>query len=482
MLKKTLLGLGLVASLACCVGCAGSNSNEKSSQAEPVKPKVEATAKVDDNLVLIKGGSFNMGSPTSENWRGKDELQHKVNVNDFYLSKYAVTQAEYEGVTGKNNSNFKGGNLPVENITWYEAIEFCNALSKKSGLEPVYEVKNQEVKWNRAANGYRLPTEAEWEYACRAGTTTPFYTPHAIAPAECNYYGHYPYEIEANYFNSEKLQTQPGEYRERTVNVNSFKPNPWGLYNMHGNVGEWVWDYYGAYDVNKADNPTGPAEGSLRVYRGGGWNDFGKHLRSAYRAAFSPNYRNFAVGLRLARNGNGKLQDTVVTKEIQMGSEPKKVLLAYYSWGGTTAGVARKIQAQAQVDVWEITMETPYSSSYHEVLMEAQAAQGRDDRPKLAKKVPYFDQYDTILLGYPNWWANIPMPVASFVEEYDFAGKTIIPFCSNGGGRFGQSISMLGKLAPKAKIGEGLTVHYSGGSSLPKDISNWLDANKVPKK
>ena len=101
---------------------------------------------------------------------------------------------------------------------------------------------------------------------------------------------------------------------------------------------------------------------------------------------------------------------------------------------------------------------------------------------EIRKKVPNFAQYDTILLGYPNWWANIPMPVASFVEEYDFVGKTIIPFCSNGGGRFGQSISMLGKLAPKAKIGEGLTVHYSGGPSLPNDISKWLEANKVPKR
>lgn len=482
MLKKILLKAGLVATLVCCVGCAGGSTAGKTGDAESVKPKAEATQKVDDKLVLIKGGSFNMGSPTSENWRGKDELLHKVAVNDFYLSKYVVTQAEYEGITGKNNSNFKGSELPVENITWYEAIEFCNALSKKEGLEPVYEINGKEVRWNRAANGYRLPTEAEWEYACRAGTTTPFYTPHAIAPEESNYYGHYPYEIEGNYFSTENLQTKPGEYREKTVKVDSFKPNPWGLYNMHGNVGEWVWDYYGTYDESKGDNPTGPAEGSLRVYRGGGWNDFGKHLRSAYRAAFSPNYRNFAVGLRLARNSDTKLTDTVVTREMQMGSEPKKVLIAYYSWGGTTASVARKIAAQANADVWEITMETPYSSSYHDVLTEAQLAQRMDDRPKLSKKVPDFAQYDTIIIGYPNWWANIPMPVASFIEEYDFEGKTIIPFCSNGGGRFGQSISMLGKLAPKAKIGEGLTVHYSGGENLPTEISNWLDANKVPKK
>lgn len=479
---KNVLVISLLASVACCSGCMGSSSGEKNVQGEAVKPQQAVVEKVDKDLILIKGGSFLMGSPNSENWRSKDELQHRVTVNDFYLSKYTVTQAEYEGLMGKNNSSFKGRELPVENVTWYEAIEFCNALSKKQGLEPVYTLNGTEVTWNRGANGYRLPTEAEWEYACRAGTTTPFYTPYAIGPKECNYYGHYPYEIEANYFNSSQLETQPGEYRETTVNVNSFAPNPWGLYNMHGNVGEWVWDYYGAYDVNNTDNPTGPAEGSLRVYRGGGWNDFGKHLRSAYRAAFSPNYRNYAVGLRVARNGNNVKPEQVMTREIKIGSKPNKVLLAYYSWGGTTAGVAQQIADQAKADVWEIIMATPYSSRYHEVLMEAQEAQNRDDRPELASKVPNFQEYDTIILGYPNWWANIPMPVASFVDEYDFAGKTIIPFSSNGGGRFGQSISMLGKLAPKAKIGEGLSVHYSGGPTLSEEISHWLEINEVPKK
>lgn len=480
MFKKILLCLGFLVSIVGCAGCMGSSTTGTPAKETSINNAVANQVK--DNLVLIKGGSYNMGSPTSENWRSKDEVQHKVSVKDFYLSKYAVTQQDYESLMGKNDSNFKGADLPVENITWYEAIEFCNALSKKAGLEPVYEISQQQVVWNRAANGYRLPTEAEWEYACRAGTATPFYTPHSIGPKECNYYGHYPYEIEANYFNSEKLQTQPGEYREKTVGVASFAPNPWGLYNMHGNVGEWVWDYYGAYDLNKADNPTGPIEGSLKVYRGGGWNDFGKHLRSAYRAAFNPTHKNAAIGFRLARNSDTGIADKLVAKELQLGSKPQKVLLAYYSWGGTTAGVAKKIAAQAKADVWEITMAIPYSNSYHEVLMETQQAQNRDERPDLAGKVPNFEQYDTIILGYPNWWANIPMPVASFVEEYDFAGKTIVPFSSNGGGRFGQSISMLGKLAPKAKIGEGLSVHYSGGSSLPAEIAKWLEINDLPKK
>ena len=476
MFKRIFTGVCVLA-LLCC-GCGGSEQPKakanNSSQTKAVAQKAD--------MLLIKGGSFNMGSPAKENWRSKDEVQHQVKVGDFYLSKYEVSQAEYEGIMGKNPSNFKGSNLPVENLTWYEAVEFCNELSKKEGLTPVYKVEGTKVSWNRSANGYRLPTEAEWEYACRAGTSTPFYTPKAIGPNECNYYGHYPYGIESNYFNSSSMETQPGEYRETTVKVNSFEANPWGLYNMHGNVGEWVWDYYAPYDVAKGDNPAGPASGSLRVYRGGAWNDFGKHLRSAYRAAFTPNYRNFGIGLRLARNGNDSLKDTLVTTALEKKTKSGKVLLAYYSWGGTTAGVARKIAAQANADVWEITMKVPYSRDYNDVLMQAQMAQNRDERPALAQHIPNMEQYDIILLGYPNWWASIPMPIASFLEEYNFDGKLIVPFCSNGGGRFGQSLTTIAKLVPKAKLGEGLTVHYSGGAGLKQEITDWLKTNDVSRK
>ena len=477
MLKKILTGI-CVLTLLCC-GCSNAEQKQTGIQGQAQQGKNNAAAKAD--MLLIKGGSFNMGSPMQENWRSKDEVQHQVSVGDFYLGRYEVSQAEYEGLMGKNPSNFKGTSLPVENITWEEAVAYCNALSTKEGLTPVYKLEAGKVSWNRSANGYRLPTEAEWEYACRAGTTTPFYTPKAIGPTESNYYGHYPYGIESNYFNSSTMEVQPGEYREKTVKVNSFAANPWGLYNMHGNVGEWVWDYYAPYDTAKNDNPTGPASGSLRVYRGGAWNDFGKHLRSAYRAAFTPAYRNFGIGLRLARNGNDKFKDTVVTTALEQKTKSGKVLLAYYSWGGTTAGVAKKIAAQAQADVWEITMQTPYSNSYHDVLMQAQMAQNRDDRPTLAKHIPNMQEYDIVLLGYPNWWASIPMPIASFLEEYDFAGKLIVPFCSNGGGRFGQSLTTIAKLAPKAKIGQGLTVYYSGGSELPREITSWLEVNGVPR-
>ena len=158
-----------------------------------------------------------------------------------------------------------------------------------------------------------------------------------------------------------------------------------------------------------------------------------------------------------------------------------KLLIAYFSWGGNTRGIAREIQAQTGADIFEITPVDPYSSDYNTVLMEAQEDQHRQARPELSEHIRNMDEYSTILLGYPNWWASIPMPIASFMEEYDFSGKTIIPFCSHGGGRFGQSLTAIAKLAPDAAMGEGLSVHYSGGSSLSGDVAAWLETNGIRK-
>ena len=201
------------------------------------------------DFVFIKGGSFLMGSPESEDWRSNDEKQHRVTVSSFYMSKYEVTQKLWREITGKNPSTFSGDNLPVESITWVEAVEFCNALSKRDGRTPVYTISagGQTVSWNRSANGYRLPTEAEWEYAARAGSTTPFYSRKVPGADDVNFYGHYPYQIEQNYFNNSVLETRPGVYRGKTVAVGSFQANPNGLYDIYGNVGEWCFDYYGEY-------------------------------------------------------------------------------------------------------------------------------------------------------------------------------------------------------------------------------------------
>lgn len=163
---------------------------------------------IPDGFVLIKGGKFQMGSPDSEAWRGDDETQHLVTVSDFYMSQYELTQKEYQEVMGSNPGTFFGENLPVENISWFDALAYCNARSKKEGLKPVYTVDGQNVSWDRSADGYRLPTEAEWEYACRAGTTTPFNTETSISAEEANYYGHYPYMIEDTYFSQGNLDTK----------------------------------------------------------------------------------------------------------------------------------------------------------------------------------------------------------------------------------------------------------------------------------
>ena len=200
---------------------------------------------VPEDFVLIRGGTFDMGSPDDEPWRSDDETQHTVTVSDFYMSAYEVTQQEYASVMGENPSNFSGDTLPVENISWLDAVAYCNTRSEQEGLTPVYTIDGDSVSWDRSANGYRLPTEAEWEYACRAGTVTPFNTETSISAEESNYWGDYPYMIEDNYFDQGNLETRPGVYRQTTVEVNSFAPNAWGLYNMHGNVGEWVWDYDG---------------------------------------------------------------------------------------------------------------------------------------------------------------------------------------------------------------------------------------------
>ena len=175
-----------------------------------------------------------MGSPANEDWRVNDETLHKVKVSDFYLGKYEVTQKLYREVTGENPSSFKGDDLPVENITWLDAVRFCNKLSERDGRTPVYAIEGDAVSWNREANGYRLPTEAEWEYAARGGTTTPFYTKKAPGADDVNFYGHYPYQIEQNYFNDEVLETRPGVYRGNTLPVGKFKPNPFGLYDITG--------------------------------------------------------------------------------------------------------------------------------------------------------------------------------------------------------------------------------------------------------
>jgi flavodoxin len=165
--------------------------------------------------------------------------------------------------------------------------------------------------------------------------------------------------------------------------------------------------------------------------------------------------------------------------EMNAQSRTPKILIAYFSWGGNTRGIARQIQERTGGDLFEIELVRPYSSNYNTCLDEALRDQRANARPALKTHVNNMAQYDIVLLGYPNWWASIPAPIASFLEEYDLSGKTVMPFCSHGGGRFGQSLTAIAKLEPRAKIGDALSVHYSGGSSLANDIAAWLRKNGI---
>ena len=275
------------------------------------------------NFVLIRGGEFTMGSPEGEVGSAEakavvqqlgtiySETRHQVRLSDFYMNKYSVTVGEFrrfveasgyrtdaekagfsvivsDGVIKKGDGiNWRHGvsgsvrpqseeNHPVVHVSWNDAIAYCKWLSKETGKK------------------FRLPTEAEREYACRAGNTTPFNTGENLTTNQANYDGNHPYN------NNPK-----GVYRQNTVAVNSFAPNAWGLSNMHGNVFEWCSDWYGGtyYDECKAkgvvENPSGPKTGSFRVYRGGCWCLSAEYCRSAFRSRGIPGSRSSSFGFRL---------------------------------------------------------------------------------------------------------------------------------------------------------------------------------------
>jgi formylglycine-generating enzyme required for sulfatase activity len=235
-------------------------------------------------MVRISGGTFTMGSPVSEPDRFDDETQHMVRVSDFSISRYEVTQKEYQDVMGTDPSEFKGDRLPVENVSWFDAIEYCNRRSLMEKLTLAYTISgsgdDRQVTWNRSADGYRLPTETEWEYACRAGTTSPYSSGDSVDSA--GWYG--------------------DNSGETTHPVGRKKANAWGLYDMHGNVFEWCWDWYGLYATDAQMDPSGAASGSYRVRRGGSWNIVvAQELRSAIRNADTPSRRSRVTGFRLVR-------------------------------------------------------------------------------------------------------------------------------------------------------------------------------------
>lgn len=176
------------------------------------------------------------------------------------------------------------------------------------------------------------------------------------------------------------------------------------------------------------------------------------------------------------------LKGTVVTLgtlavngfSISAHAAPGNILTAYFSWSGNTRGIARRLHQKIGGELVEIEPVSPYSEDYNTCLEQAKRDQKKAVRPELKTRIADMARYDVLFLGYPNWWATIPMPIASFLEQYDFSGKTIVPFVSHGGGRLGQSVTDIAKLCPSSRILESLSVRYSGGSSLSGDMDAWL--------
>lgn len=258
---NVLFTIVTVFSIACAFAIVGKASGADRERAEEaISLSIGSGVKIE--FVLIKPGSFIMGSDKSRN---DEKPAHRVTITKaFYLSRFEVTQRQYEAIMGTNPSGFKGAGRPVEKISWIMATDFCKRFSKKTGKT------------------YRLPTEAEWEYACRAGTTTKYY------------FGDFKTEL-AEYAWYKKNSGG------KTHEVGRKKPNAWGLYDMHGNVWEWCQDWYapGYYNNSPLTDPQGPDKGKWRVHRGGSWYEDGWAARSSIRARIKPGVSDTHYGLRL---------------------------------------------------------------------------------------------------------------------------------------------------------------------------------------
>jgi formylglycine-generating enzyme required for sulfatase activity len=264
---------------------------------EQKAPPKKITNSIGMKLVLIPAGKFNMGSPTDEEDRVNNEKQHEVEITKpFYLGVYTVTQKQYQKVMGKNPSHFcKDGegkddvkdldtdDFPVENVSWQDVKKFSAKLSALAAEK-------------KAGRVYRLPTEAEWEYACRAGTTTPFHFGKSLSSKQANFDGDAPYG-----------EAPKGPNLKRTCKVGSYRPNAWGLYDMHGNVEQFCEDWYQEdYHKDKKRDPKGPKKGESRVLRGGLWTSGAEYCRAARRTGVPLDSHVNRWGFRVACDASKK--------------------------------------------------------------------------------------------------------------------------------------------------------------------------------
>jgi formylglycine-generating enzyme required for sulfatase activity len=250
-------------------GCSRKAPNEKSSES---KSESETKIESGNSMVLLPGGTFIMGY--------EDEIDsppHEVTVSAFYIDTHLVTQEQYEKLMGENPSRWKGKTNPVEQMRWSDAVKYCNARSEAEGIEPCYDLNTWKCDFT--ANGYRLPTEAEWEYACRAGTTTAYSFGDDVS------------KLKAYAWFEDNSGGKPRPVGQKAA-------NPWGLYDMHGNVWEWCNDFYKVdyYQEGPKENPRGPQTGEAKVLRGGAWKFSAETCRSGYRYNENPGYADVCFG------------------------------------------------------------------------------------------------------------------------------------------------------------------------------------------
>ena len=296
------------------IACGGGGGGGGGSPVDPTTqiPNSPGGEKPLVEMVQVASGTFTMGSPTSEVDRYDNETQHQVKLTqNFYIGKYEVTQEQYETVMGTNPSNFKTdaasgetqSRRPVEMVSWYDALVFCNKLSIREGLSPAYSINGKtnptewgtvptssDTIWNAvtivsSSTGYRLPTEAQWEYAARGGQSA-----------------NNSYKIYSGSNTVGDVAWYDGNSGIKTHEVGTKAANELGLHDMSGNVREWCWDWRGGdYSSGVQTDPSGASSGSGRALRGGYWGDTARYARSAYRGIYIPYDRYFALGFRLLR-------------------------------------------------------------------------------------------------------------------------------------------------------------------------------------
>ena len=278
-LRLSLLGVGPS-------GCSGSGA-QYSATVDLDSPYLEIElplAPLTHRLCKVPKGSFTMGSPATESGRGTDETQHMVTLTtDFWMADSEVTQKQWQSVMGNNPSNFRGDELPVEQVSWFDTVSYCNALSQKEKLSPCYQINGTMVGWAEGIKcaGYRLPTEAEWEYAARSPAAT----------------------VYAGSNNVDQVAWYASNAGNTTHAVKTKAANGRRLYDLSGNAWEWVWDWYQLnYEALPSIDPLGPLTGVTKGLRGGAWDSNGTYPRNAKRIDYRPpTHRDYSLGFRIVR-------------------------------------------------------------------------------------------------------------------------------------------------------------------------------------